>query len=223
MIGSAKSKDVNKMNRRQVLKILSATGVGALAAGIGLFETAEASPTLFFVTNDVRGDLMRLSRIFGVRAFNRSTVATTAIQPAAQDLSLIADGRLIDPSVDVDIPAPLRQFAFDIRKRTTPGQYLVSVSPKSPEPKNKVVIELDGKVFDELPLDAEYRRIEVPGAMGTTVLALNGGQVAVTHASCKHGLCKKVGAQSTGHIVCAPNRLVVRMPSAPTLLDAISG
>lgn len=211
------------MNRRQLLKVLSATGAGALAAGLGIFNPAEASPTLFFVTHDVRGDLMRMSQIVGGRDFDRRQIEATAIQPASQDLSLIMDGRLVDPSTGLHTPALLKEFASELRRRTVPGQYLVSITPRRQESNNRIVIERDGVVFDELPLETDYRRIEVPGVMGKTVLTLGGGQLAVTHASCRHGLCKKVGPQSAGHIVCAPNRLVVRMPSAPSILDAISG
>ena len=87
-----------------------------------------------------------------------------------------------------------------------------------------VVFEHDGQVCDQIPLHDNFARIEMPGLLGPTVFTLQDGRLSVVTSSCRHQLCKKMGARAGGRIICAPNRLVATLPRPASMgLDAVTG
>ena len=66
-----------------------------------------------------------------------------------------------------------------------------------------------GEIKYILPLD-EDARVEITTELGTNVITVKDGEVAVTRADCPDGYCMARGWCSGGaQIVCLPNRLVV--------------
>ena len=68
----------------------------------------------------------------------------------------------------------------------------------------------EGKLLHTLPLAVD-RQITVETQLGTNVITVKGGKIAVTEASCPDHYCMHRGFCNTGaQIVCLPNRLVIR-------------
>ena len=80
----------------------------------------------------------------------------------------------------------------------------------------------EGKLLHTLPLAVD-RQITVETQLGTNVITVKGGKIAVTEASCPDHYCMQRGFCSSGaQIVCLPNRLVIEF-LGETEIDGISG
>jgi hypothetical protein len=79
----------------------------------------------------------------------------------------------------------------------------------------------DTRRIVDLRRDAEH---EIGGALGTTVVAVRGGEAWIAHAPCANRLCMRMGRlRGAGRaLVCMPNRIVVRVLGAPADVDAIA-
>ncbi len=210
------------MNRRQLLKTLSLAGLTPLVTSFAPWSPAPRRASSFIITDRPSEDVPRLLRLLGLDAAS-ARVTKTPMQPAAQDLSLLRDGRLIDPTMP-EVPDALARFAAELRARAQPGALFVSIEPRRDTPRDVVVFEYDGQVYDQIPLHRSFDRIEMPGLMGPTVFALREGRLSVVTSSCRHQLCKKIGARAGGRIICAPNRLVATLPRPASIgLDAVTG
>jgi hypothetical protein len=74
----------------------------------------------------------------------------------------------------------------------------------------RVEIWSEGKLTETLDLSVD-RVLTVESALGTNVITVLDGKVAVTQADCPDGYCMKRGFCDGGvEIVCLPNRLVLR-------------
>ena len=74
----------------------------------------------------------------------------------------------------------------------------------------QVEIWSEGKLTETLDLSVD-RVLTVEGDLGTNVITVHDGKVAVTQADCPDGYCMKRGfCQGGTDIVCLPNRLVLR-------------
>ena len=210
------------MNRRQLLKTLTLAGLTPLVTSFAPWDPTPRAASSFMITARPADDLPRLLRLLGLDPA-AAHITRTPMQPAAQDLSLLRDGKLVDPTTP-GVPEALAGFAAELRARTQPGSALVSVEPRREMPRDVVVFEYDGQVYDEVSLHRAFDRIEMPGLLGPTVFALHEGQLSVLTSSCRHQLCKKMGARTGGRIICAPNRLVATLPRPASLgLDAMTG
>ena len=210
------------MNRRQLLKTITLAGLTPWVTSFAPWNPAPRHTSSFIITDRPAQDLPRLLRLLGLDPA-ASHIARAPMQPAAQDLSLLHDGGLVDPTTP-GVSDPLAGFAAELRARPQPGSVLVSVEPRQETPREVVVFEHDGQVYDRIPLHHNFARIERPGVLGPTVFALQEGRLSVVTSSCRHQLCKKIGARSGGRIICAPNRLVATLPHPASLgLDAVTG
>ncbi len=211
------------MNRRQALKALSLAGLTPFLASMAPWPSVLDRSSFFLLTDRPADDLPRLLRLIGAEAEAMET-AVRPMPPAAQDLSLLRQGHLVDPTRTPDVPPPVAHLAAELRARPHPGTALVTVEPRQAAPHDEVVFEYDGRVYDRVSLHRSYARIEMPGRLGPTVFRLHDGQLSVVTSSCRHQLCKKMSGQATGRIICAPNRLVATLPR-PALpgIDAITG
>lgn len=212
-----------QLNRRQVLKMLALGGLGSVGAGLAFWRSEGAVSSYFLVTGSPTEDLSLLKRVARPGDLRAMNVSVIPIARAPQDLSILTGGGLIDPTQNEAVPQGIADFAWMLRSRREPGNYLLTVEPKRNANSRVVVFERNGVPYDQIPLAKNYARIEVPGEAGKTVFRLESGRLSVVHASCRHELCRKMGPQVSGNIVCAPNRLVARMPSASTMLDAVTG
>lgn len=80
----------------------------------------------------------------------------------------------------------------------------------------------NGEVKQILPLN-ENTRLEIVTTLGTNVVEVKDGKVAVTHADCPDHYCMDRGWCSGGaQIVCLPNRLVLEFVGTGGL-DGVSG
>lgn len=75
-----------------------------------------------------------------------------------------------------------------------------------------VVIEVDGKVIEELPIhkDTEYLIGGING--GSNLLIIKDGKAYVSEASCPDKVCVNTGALSElKPIVCLPNKVIITL------------
>ena len=87
----------------------------------------------------------------------------------------------------------------------------------------KAVVRRGGEVFAELDL-SRNRRIEVPGPLGTTVVAVEKGRVRVVSDPGPHQYCVRQGwLERAGQIaICAPNEVSVQIAGGREAYDSLS-
>ena len=86
----------------------------------------------------------------------------------------------------------------------------------------QVEVWSDGRLLYTLPLSVDTE-VTVESALGTNVVTVRAGAVAVTEADCPDGYCMQRGFCSSGpQIVCLPNRLVLKF-TRPQTVDAVVG
>ena len=80
----------------------------------------------------------------------------------------------------------------------------------------------EGKLLYVLDLTVDQEKT-VTTERGTNIITVSGGKIAVTQATCPDGYCIKRGYCNSGaHIVCLPNRLVIRFTGKQPV-DAVVG
>ena len=78
----------------------------------------------------------------------------------------------------------------------------------------KLLYTLDLRIDQERTVESKYR---------TNVITVKAGAIAVTHADCPDGYCRKRGYCSGGtEIVCLPNRVIIRFRGEQEI-DAAAG
>ena len=87
----------------------------------------------------------------------------------------------------------------------------------------KAVIRRGGEVFAELDL-SRNRRIEVPGPLGTTTIAVDRRRVRVISDPGPHQYCVRQGwLERAGEIaICAPNEVSVQIVGGKGMYDSLS-
>ncbi|MDR0441567.1 MAG: NusG domain II-containing protein [Candidatus Accumulibacter sp.] len=87
----------------------------------------------------------------------------------------------------------------------------------------KAIVRRGGDVFAELDL-ARNRRIEVPGPLGTTVVAVEKGRVRGMSDPGMHQYCVRQGwLERAGEIaICAPNEVSVEVAGGGKVYDSLS-
>lgn len=194
-------------------------GAAAATGGLARWATAAPRPSYFLITDTPDADRLALYRAAGAARWH---VTTTPIEAAAQDLSLLVEGAVVDPTRNAHVARPVATFAHDVRRRSRPGRFLLTLEP-APATDDAATFSYDGRIVDRVRLDRNYDRIEMPGVMGPTVFRLHDGHLSVVTSSCRHELCRKMGTRASGKIICAPNRLVATLPGRPGLIDAVTG
>lgn len=87
----------------------------------------------------------------------------------------------------------------------------------------KAVVRRGGDVFAELDL-ARNSRIEVPGPLGTTTIAVEKGRVRVVSDPGPHQYCVRQGwlARPGEIAICAPNEVSVQIVGGKETYDSLS-
>jgi hypothetical protein len=87
----------------------------------------------------------------------------------------------------------------------------------------KAVVRQNGQVFAEIDLRAP-RQIEVPGPLGTTLIAVEPGRVRVVSDPGPRQYCVRQGwLMRPGEIaICAPNRVSVQVAGRTKVYDSLS-
>jgi hypothetical protein len=87
----------------------------------------------------------------------------------------------------------------------------------------KAVVRRGGEVFAELDL-SRNRRVEVPGPLGTTTIAVEKGRARVVSDPGIHQYCVRQGwLERTGQIaVCAPNEVSVEITGSGKIHDSLA-
>ena len=87
----------------------------------------------------------------------------------------------------------------------------------------RAVVRRGGEVFAELDL-SRNRRIEVPGPLGTTTIAVDRRRVRVASDPGPHQYCVKQGwLERAGEIaICAPNEVSVQIVGSKETYDSLS-
>ncbi len=210
---------MKRFDREHFLRMVAWTGAGATLGGLGLLTGTGKPITSFLITSNPDRDRDRLLSIIDP-GWNAS-VNVKLIQPVVQDVGLLLDGQLVDPIQNHAING-LRDMAYELRRRTEPGRYFVTIASNNQPPTNEITIAVDGQVVHRFGLHESHSGIVVPGKYGQTTFNLRDGALAVTGSSCRHGLCSKLGWVSEGKIICAPNRLVASIGLDKAGPDTIS-
>ena len=89
-----------------------------------------------------------------------------------------------------------------------------------------------GRAVEVYNQDGLYRRLElgsdvsldVPGPLGSTRVVIHGGHVHISDSPCPDKLCIEMGsvAQAGETLICAPNRVSVRVVGGEQTPDAVS-
>lgn len=76
----------------------------------------------------------------------------------------------------------------------------------------RVVIEVDGNLVHQLDLNVA-QQVTVTGPIGKTVIKIDHGSARVVYSDCPEKICVMTGEiqQSGDMIVCAPNKVVVKI------------
>jgi len=79
--------------------------------------------------------------------------------------------------------------------------------------KRKLIIENEKGIFDEISLSNKTVEIIVPGNCGNTVIVAGKETAFVKKSSCRNKLCEHLGhlSESNSTVVCAPNRITIRL------------
>jgi hypothetical protein len=205
------------MTRRDLLKMLPLAGLGLWVNG----GRAQAAPAYFLLTDDPEGDLWRLTRAAPTSSVPVA-VSRTPVAASPQDLTLLVHGVPVDP-LRQRVPAGVSALAAEMRRRQQPAHTLLAIEPQAVPVGSEVLFEVDGVLVERVRLDRTYHHIEIAGVQGTNVFKLEKGSLSVVRTSCRHELCRKAGARSSGRIICAPNRLVATMPQSHGLVDVVTG
>ena len=88
---------------------------------------------------------------------------------------------------------------------------------------DRVLIKVDGRVFAEYALDAT-RRIEVPGALGKSVVEIQPGRVRVASDPGPRQYCVRQGWLDRGGAVaiCAPNHVSLILTGRQDQYDSLN-
>lgn len=81
---------------------------------------------------------------------------------------------------------------------------------------DKVVIEVDGEIYKELPLN-EDTKVEIKGVNNSTnLLVIKDGHADIIDASCPDKICvHQTEIQYDGEsLICLPNKVIVRIESS---------
>jgi len=84
-----------------------------------------------------------------------------------------------------------------------------------PEEKN-VIVEVENEIVEKLPLNKNYKNVSVTGANGKVQFSIENQRVSVINSSCRNKLCIHSGPieNINQNIVCAPNKLIIRIDNA---------
>jgi len=87
----------------------------------------------------------------------------------------------------------------------------------------KAVIKRGGEVFAEFDL-SRNRRIEVPGPLGVTTVAINNRRVRVVSDPGSHQYCVRQGwLERAGEIaICAPNQVSIQVTGSKEAYDSLT-
>jgi hypothetical protein len=90
-------------------------------------------------------------------------------------------------------------------------------------PAEKAVVKRDGAVVAELPLNIS-KRIDVEGAMGTSVIEVQPGRARVASDPGPHQYCVKQGwlTQANAVAICAPNHVTLTLVGANRSYDSLN-
>ncbi|MDI6601178.1 MAG: NusG domain II-containing protein [Thermoanaerobacteraceae bacterium] len=87
-----------------------------------------------------------------------------------------------------------------------------------------VYIEVDGKLYEALPLDQDKTvTVHVDGD-GYNVVEIKDGRVRISDANCPDRLCVRQGwiNEAGENIICLPHRVVVRIPGRMKNVDQVT-
>lgn len=208
------------MNRRDALKLIPVAGL-ALWGGKHLLSSRDVM-ACYMITEAPEPDARRLMRLAGFDSRDVH-VTTMPVAPSAQDLTIIWNGTPIDPATDPTVSDELASLARMLRARPGRGHRLIAIEPRAERDDAAITFEVNGIVQERVSTDRSYRRIAIAGVAGSTVFRLDGGRLSVVEASCRHQLCRKMRGQTSGRIICAPNRLVATLPPSYRTVDAMTG
>lgn len=213
---------MNSIDRRRFLKIVSVAGSGTALAGILLSRKLIASGNqIYIITSDPDQDVAWFLNHINLGRFSLD-INKKSILPTSQDLSIIRDGKVIDPLCEECNQPELKKFTYQLRMRQNKGRVLVTATPAEIIERDQVTFEVDGRIVEQVDRNQNYKSIVIPGHQGKTEFKIEKGVVSVVNSSCKHKICQRMSHIKSGRIICAPNKLSVAVRQRYHTLDSIT-
>jgi len=214
---------MKSMNRRNFIKISSSVGAWVFVSGLPSLKTGKPVYSYFLVTDNPVRDSKSLLHTINLNLNIKPQVESFPIQPSNQDLGIIKNGSLLDPTNTDEIPEELKSFTFKLRSRKTKGNYLVSIEEFQKVSKDIITFFVNGRMVNQVNPEKDYSCIVIEGEQGNTVFRFINGKLSVRNTSCRNQICQKTGGIRTGKIICAPNKLVATINQKQPLIDGITG
>ena len=211
---------MKKIDRRSFLKSSLLLGSGIFAIGFPPSNVNRRGYSYFLVTDNPRQDVHHLQKISDLGV---NVIESSPIQPSGQDLTIIENGKLIDPLHAEYLSNEMKNFTLDLRSRKTAGSYLVYVDSFLKQIRNLIIFEVDGRIIERVNPKKNYKQIVILGNQGKTVFSLQSAGLSAIEVSCRNKLCQRMGTIHSGRIICAPNKLVASINLENTFLDGITG
>ena len=235
----------NYISRREFLKRISIGG-SAVFVPLTFVRDRLDDTTFILYSNDAERDIRELTkaicRDFGLKAkFSghkidldgshrsyRAIFFQEIFSGVKPDLTIVQSDEVIDPSKSG--MKNVRRFLHSLRKgKLSRHKIWISVKRRNIlnilaglEPNtNKVEIFANGKKVEEFDILKNYREIVVNGYAGKTVLENRNGKVRIVESACKHRNCIYEGFRTHGKIICAPNKVYVKLPDYNNI-DAVT-
>jgi len=200
---------MNSIDRRRFLKILSVAGSGTALAGILLGRNLiKFNYQFYIITEDPEQDVAWFLGHISSGQFSFH-INKKSIPPTSQDLSIIRDGKVVDPLGEECNQPALKKFTYQLRNRQSKGHVLVTVTPAEIIEQDQVTFEVNGRIVEQVDRTRNYKSIVVPGHQGKTEFKVEDEIVSVVNSSCRYKICQRMGNIESGRIICAPNKLLV--------------
>lgn len=213
---------MKKLDRREFLKMASIAGTGVLAAGLPLLKTKASENTVVLITDSPEQDIRKILQSASGLIGKNPAIDSHPIRPAAQDLSVISNTQVLDPTQSGDVSSDIRTFASEMRNRRGEGNTCVTIGTRNNSDGKYVTFQVDGRTVERIDRSKTYNDIVIPGSQGDTRFSLKNGKLAAVESFCRHDICVKMGEKHSGRIICAPNKLVATI-DGKRRVDGITG
>ncbi|MCX8057494.1 MAG: NusG domain II-containing protein [Ignavibacteria bacterium] len=80
----------------------------------------------------------------------------------------------------------------------------------------KIVIESENEIYDEIPLNSNYKNIVLKNNIGIVKLSVGDCKVKIHSSTCRNKLCVHSGSinQLNENLICAPNKIFIKITNA---------
>lgn len=235
------------ISRREFLKEAGLLGATLILPKVEIGDELDDTSFILFTDNPEKGliDLTKgISKDFGLQYKQKGNVivfydliksysALYYLEKHGQvngGLTIIHDDRVIDPVLSRGMNE-IKRLAEVLRGSCIKAEWKICLEIKKNSlfnlfsfnntEKDVAEIYVDGKIVEKINLKRDYDKIIISGFAGKSVLQTKNRKIKVINSCCRSKLCIHEGEKRYGDIVCAPNRLYVKLGKLKNV-DAIT-